>query len=192
MKFFITPRKNWLVETIEDFRSLNFFERYRQLPTAELAALMNDRFEQEWGKEPDPSRKTSELLLLAYDEDRVWWNDTEADVCSENAVYTQTLREWGTISRGAFLPHDVKEHWETEQGPIEISCALNGRPVKLYPDYREDYIDLNLLPQINKLLEKTNMRFELYEPVDQTGFVVVLTDREKKMLQKKRHWRFAF
>ncbi len=192
MKFFHHSARNWLVETIEYFRSLNFFERYKQLSTTELAALLNGRFEQEWGKEPDPSRKTSELLLLAYDEDRVWWNDTEADVCGENTVYTQTLQEWGRISRGAFLPDEVKEHWETEQGPIEISCALNGRPVQLYPDYREDYIDLNLLLQINKLIEKTNMRFELYEPFDQTGFVVVLTDQEKKMLQKKRGWRFAF
>lgn len=192
MKFFHHSEKNWFVETIEYFRSLNFFERYKQLSTAELAGIVSDWLKQDWDEELESPNILLELSLLSFDEDRVWWDDTEADVCRANLVYAKTLQAWRRISRGTFLPEEVEEHWETEEGPIEVSFTLTSQPVKLYPEYLEDYIDLNLLPQINKLIDKSNMQFELYQPFDQTGFVVVLTDQEKKMLQKKRSWRFAF
>lgn len=183
--------QEWLLHTIRYFRSIGFFETHSHLSDHELAAMLRQWREKQWGKDFDPSSIFSELGLLSWDKDRVWWKDTEADVCSGRTAYKRTITEWSNISRGTFLPENIQETWRSEQGPIEISCIQRGRLVTLHPEYLEDYIDLGLLVQINALISDTGMQFELYKPFDQTGFVLTLTADEKRRLQTERGWHFA-
>jgi len=183
--------QEWLLQTIKYFRSVGFFEKHSRLSDHELATMLTQWREEQWSEGYDPSSKLSELSLLSWDEDRVWWKDTEADVCSGRTVYKKTIKEWGNISRGAFLPESIQETWKSEEGPVEISFTHDGRLIILHPEYLEDYIDLGLLVQINALISDTGLQFELYKPFDQTGFVLVLTADEKGRLQTERGWRFA-
>ncbi len=48
--------------------------------------------------------KIHSLIYSCFDDKtRVWWEDTEADVCRENKVYTQNSRVGVSISNGTFI-----------------------------------------------------------------------------------------
>jgi hypothetical protein len=66
-----------------------------------------------------------------------------------------------------------------------------SRRYVLHPQFLDDYIDLGIWSEINQIIGTTGMRFELYEPFDQTAFVVALSADEKRRLQKERGWNFA-
>jgi len=180
-----------LLETIRYFRKIGFFSGYESISDGVLAQTLENFYREKSGKEYDPSSRSDELCVLEFDENRVWWEDTEADVCNGNEIYIETLKEWGAISRGAFTPENLEENWASEEGPITVTFTLNGQKNRIYPRYLDDYIDVDILGQINKLIRKTGLQFAAYEAFDQTAFVVALTTREKHRLERERGWRFA-
>jgi len=181
----------WGLEFVDFFRSLGFFKEYEQLSNSHLAAVLVDMLRLEMKENLDPSDPLADLLLLKYDDGRVWWDDTEADVCAENQVYRETLEEWGRISLGAFLPTEIQENWQGAEGPIEISFKLNGSPLTLHPRYMDDYLDLAILSGINTAILGTGIQFAVHEIFDQTAFILALTMDQKRRLQEQRRWRFA-
>ena len=58
-------------------------------------------------------------------------------------------------------------------------------------DGSDDYIDLGILVDINRAIAPSGRQFELYEPFDQTAFVVCLTADQKHALIQ-RGWAFAW
>ena len=187
----IISSKDWLVESVQYFRELGFFDKYHSLPNSELVATLENLYREEWGEIFNPEDMLADLLLVKWDENRVWWEDTEADVCSGNGVYKRTLKEWAAISRGVFSPANIQEDWESEDGPVTITFTHDQQTVQLHPQFLDDYIDISILPQINKLIYSSGMEFAVYKVFDQTAFVVVLTAQEKGKLQNERGWRFA-
>lgn len=193
MKIFSTlfgKSENTFTSTIHFFRSIGFFDQYEG-SDKELANMLVKEHIEKWGKPYDPTDQYSDLTLLSLDTSRIWWKDTEADVCSGNSVYKRTLQEWSLISRGAFLPENITEYWETEEGPIQVNFDHENSSYVLQPEFLDDYIDLRLLSQINRLIMANGKNFEMFRPFDQTGFVVVLTGDEKKLLQRERGWQFV-
>ncbi len=173
---------------------MEFYNDYKDKSTDELATTIISLFHEEWGNKeeiifPD---YYADIFLLKFDYKRVWWNDIEADVCMENEIYTETINEWSSISRGLFMPKNIIELWKGEKGPIEISFNYQDRNYLITPKYCDDYIDLEILFQINKIVNKSNLRFELYDPFDQTAFIVGLSEIEKNKLQQERKWKFAY
>lgn len=181
---------DWLAKSIKYFRALGFFAGYPALSDNELAPQLEQAAKQRHGV-IDPHNELADLILLSLDDQRVWWDDTEADVCAENLVYEQTLRQWAAISRGAFAPENIREAWAGEQGPVEIAFQLQGRSQILRPTYQDDYIDLNILSPINEMIARSKIQFAVHAIFDQTAFVVALTQDEKKKLTRDRGWRFA-
>ncbi len=180
-----------LLQTVRYFRKMGFFSKYESISDEVLSETLEALYREEWNKGYGSDDTRADLLVLKFDESRVWWQDTEADVCDVNRVYVETFEQWGAISEGVFVPKDINETWASEEGPIEVSFALNGQLVKVYPQYANDYIDMEVLGQINELIRDTGRRFEVYEFFDQTAFVIVLTREEKKKLEMERGWRFA-
>ena len=175
----VTPDQ-WLLESVKYFRAIAFFETYRSQTDEELAATLRRLHHEEFDEDFDPFDAYSDLLLLRWDSNRVWWQDTEADVCIDNRVYEETIREWGVISRGQFLPQNVQEEWHSDEGPIEISFSLQGQAIQFQPNYLDDYIDTSILGVINRLIRRSGYQFEIYESFDQTVFVVAVTAEEKR------------
>lgn len=163
--------EQWLLTAITYFRELSFFEKQASLSDTELAAMLRQLHDAEEGEDFDPIDSYSDLLLLRWDEQRVWWDEVEADVCAENSVYERVIQEWGNISRGSFFPENVKETWHAEEGPVEITFVHRGEPVEIRPNYLDDYIDIDILGAINGLIQDTGIQFEVYRIFDQSAFV---------------------
>jgi hypothetical protein len=202
---------NWILEAVRYYRRLGFFSQYSDLSDEALAEQLEALVEGEWAERFTASQSElriedewsemlrspddvpyADLTLLRTDGTRVWWEDTEADVCAANRVYTETLRAWAGISRGAFSPQEITETWESEEGPITVRFTLDGHERVLHPEYADDWLDQRIVVPINRWIRKSGYAFEMYDAFDQTAFVVVLTPEEKRKLEQERGWRFAW
>jgi hypothetical protein len=132
-----------------------------------------------------------DMFLLAYSEGEVWADDPEADVCAENEVYSEVLPQWARISRGAFAPSGITEHWDTDGGPITLSFQLGGRQASVSPNYQNDWIDLEALRQINELIAPSGRQFEC--AVDGNfALVLCLAPEQKTTMRTQRQLPFAW
>jgi hypothetical protein len=143
------------------------------------------------GEPPSPGNKWDDMFLLAYSDGDVWSQDPEADVCAENEVYSEVLAEWACISHGTFTPVGITEHWQSETGPVKLNFQLNGQPVSISPSYQDDWIDLDVLRQINALILPSGRQFEC--AVDGNfSLVLCLTLDQKRTMKKHRRFPFAW
>jgi hypothetical protein len=170
-------------EVIRFYQQLGFF-------TGANPAGVVHRYTEEHGHSPRADKPWDDVFLLAYSEGDVWADDPEADVCAENQVYTEVLSEWAHISRGAFAPADITEHWESDAGPVTLSFRLGGQPASVSPSYQDDWIDLEVLQQINALIAPSGRQFECAGDGN-FALVLCLTPDEKKAMQTQRNFPFA-
>jgi hypothetical protein len=101
----------------------------------------------------------------------VWMDDTEADVCADNQVYSRFLRALAAISAGSFDPQGIAEVWDSDEGPIAVSFTLAGTRHELHPAYKDDWMDLTILETINTQL--STHQFACWG-IDQLALVVCL------------------
>ncbi|WP_079914592.1 stalk domain-containing protein [Paenibacillus sp. 32352] len=132
-------------------------------------------------------QRYADHFILQLDKNRVWMEDTEADVGKGNQVYVKALQDWARISRGAFNPSDIVETWNTEEGPIKVQLNLNGENVTLYPQYMNDFMDVGILKKINTKIAGSGYQFAVIH-VDQQAFVTVLNEKELAQITKERFW----
>jgi hypothetical protein len=188
--------EDWLLEAVEYYRDFGFFQEVNHLSAINLireisinpnrgnASLLFDEF-------PKLSSRQADLCLLSWDHQRVLWEDMECDIHPDNRVYLIKLNEWKNISRNAFLPERITETWQTRSGPIQIEFTLNGQNIQISLEYNDDWIDLNLITQINRLIYNTGFLFETCLTEDQSLFLVVLTSQEKERLVRERGIHFG-
>ena len=170
-------------ETIDYYRRLGFYSR-------ESTGEILTRYRAEWGKEPPAGKPWDDVFLLRYDEAAVWTGDPEADVCSGNDVYASTLAEWAKITNGAFAPTDIRETWHSDAGPIEISFLQDGRRQTIQPSYQDDWIDLEILAELNRITQASGKRFNC--AVDGNFCLVVfLSPETERRLRRERGFPFA-
>lgn len=154
-------------------------------------ASVLQRYSEEYGSSPDPSKPWDDAFLLALSDDDVWASDPEADVCAENQVYSEVLPAWARISAGAFEPAEISESWEDREGPITLKFLLGDRPSTVSPDYQDDWIDLAVLQQINALIAPSGRRFECF--VDGNfALVLCLTSAQKEAMRTQRQFPFVW
>jgi hypothetical protein len=166
-------------EIIRFYQQLGFFVGAN--PTTTVEWYTDDHYES-----PDPDNPWHDVFLLTYTENEVWIGDPEADVCAENKVYSKVLPEWALISHGAFVPSNIQENWKSDAGPIAVSFELGSRQVSIRPAYQDDWIDLGVLLQINRLIAGSGKQFEC---AFDGNFAVVLCIRPEtkaKMLTERR------
>jgi len=154
-------------------------------------AYVVQRYAEEHGAPPDPGKLWDDVFLLGCAEGEVWADDPEADVCADNEVYSRVLPQWARISHGAFAPAGITEDWEGESGPITLSFRLGGQPASVSPNYQDDWIDLEVLGQINALIASSGRQFEC--AVDGNfALVLCLTPEQKTTMQTQRQFPFAW
>ncbi len=145
----------------------------------------------DWGENCEARGIFDDYVILEYGSRKIWWKDTEADVLNGNNVYVHALNEWAETSENSFSPIKIIEKWKTDEDPIVVEFELNKKAYTFYPEYMEDYIDVDILKQINKLTQNTENQFELVVPFDQTALVMWLSKAEKDILIR-RGWRFSW
>jgi len=93
-------RPKTLSLSVNDFRDLGFFLDKENISDDKLAEMINEEHFALFGEEIDPHGPFSDLILLSYDKNRVWWEDTEADVLNGNNVYIDFMNDLSKISMG--------------------------------------------------------------------------------------------
>lgn len=182
-----------LLDAAHYYRNLGFFNKDKSLTSQEFDNKIMEFYKgfKDWNPfdSSDYYDEFADLYLLEGDQDRVWLEDTEADVSKENNVYVDTLKWWSHISRGAFEPSDITETWGTEEGPVTVSFTLFGQKKEIHPEYSYDYIDLRILKEINEMIKDSGYEFVAVE-IDQEVFVTVLKAEEKLKMQQDRYIEF--
>jgi hypothetical protein len=106
-------------------------------------------------------------------------------------AYVTTLREWAAISRGAFTPEDIVEHWHSEDGPAEIRFTFRGQRHRVHhPNLRDDYLSMEVLRDINRLVAESGYQFAVCDNLGLPNWIVSLTQEEMNRLRSERRWSF--
>jgi len=202
--------REWVTESLKFYRPLNFFADRCTLADEQLADdLIARRIEagsqdyletfleakaeaeqehEEW--EIVAPEAIADMVLLAHDENRVWWDDGETDICPGDDIYVKVLRECSRISRGAFVISDIEEEWK--DGVLSgVLFSWKDERWQVFPNAESSgWIDFSILEQINPLLQNSGTTFLGHWAGDQTTFIVALTQDEKRKFESQRHWSF--
>jgi len=149
------------------------------------------QYHEEFGDSLNPAKSWDDVFLLSLSKEAVWASDPEADVCAENLVYTEALKEWAAISSGAFNPTQVQEDWKGESGPVKLNFSLGENSVTVTPQYLEDWVDLDVLQQINTQIESSGRQFA-YTVDGNFCVVLCLTSEQKEKMRQERQFPFAW
>jgi hypothetical protein len=190
-EFELSPSdKLFLISFIRYFRPLGFYKEYESLSEDDLAEQLGELWYEDVESGIDTTDQYVDLFLLQWDSDRVLWRDAEADVCMGNEVYVRTIEQLSEISRDAFLVQNITELWDSPQGDIRVCMTIDGRDYCLSPEYQGDWLDIDVIEQINAFIQRSDYRFEIVSTGMQMAFVTVLTASEKQQLHLERGWVF--
>jgi hypothetical protein len=171
-------------EAIRFYQQLGFFVGAN--PATIVEWYTDDHYEP-----PRPQNPWDDVFLFSYTDKEVWTGDPEADVCAQNKVYSEILPQWALISDGAFAPVNVQEHWQTNTGPITVSFELGGSHAVVRPGYQEDWIDLGVLLQINRLIAGSGKQFECAFDGN-FALVMCVSPETKAKMRAQRRFPFAW
>ena len=176
--------------SVDYIRHIGFFSNMKDFTDLEIYKKIDEKHHIDHGEYLKNNDPIHDLHIMCFDESRIWWDDTEAGVFSGNESYKTFITELAQISRGSFNPKEVTENWENDEGPIQVDYSLDNNNLSINPAYIDDYLDIEILREINKQISSSGYRFELFSPFDQTAFIIVLTEKEKTDLRRKRGWSF--
>jgi hypothetical protein len=161
-----------LAEAAVTLQKLGFFDP--QWRPHRLVPNLAAQYEQRWGAAFDVNDERREIKLAALDEKRVWWRD-----CEDNDDYVTVLKEWSAISRGAFMPENIR----VEEGLVRFELA--GKTRALAPQPNNGWLDLEALLQASDLLD--GFMF-VSVPTGGQHACVICVDPEEYVQLKRRRW----
>src|SRR5687768_1736572 len=113
-------------DSVIKLRSVGLFEDYKNLNDEQLtdSLIKTAKIKHEFGGfndfeevyDPVDNEQTFDLHVAELDKKRVWWHDLEADICKENLVYSETIKDFGELSAGYLKPKEIKEEWKSDTG----------------------------------------------------------------------------
>ena len=178
-------------------RQAGLFEDYKSLSDDSLTQLLSSiaKERQLWEEFDAYDSLIDEdyinLKIAQLDPKRVWWHDLEADVLNGNMVYVDAVKEFVELSGGYLRAEQIKEEWETDNGPIRISFqdgeTLRAFQLKSYDDwYDEDFFD-----HMGKFMTANGSPYNLYVYIGtgQDAFVIRLSKAEKEIVEQKLKWK---
>jgi hypothetical protein len=132
----------------------------------------------------DPGSPHDHLDVLGLDRDRVGWEDVEVDMFPEERPYASALERWAAISGGALRPEEIEETWaDEEEGPVIVSFLQAGKRVDLHPKWNDDWLDLDVLHDLNRLIAPSGRQFVQGHTYGQDAFVLCVTALERERLR---------
>ena len=185
-----TPR-GFLLDCARFYRGLGFFAKHTALTDEQLADELERIRREEWERHLDPNDFMDQFVLASWDKDRVWWEDAYEWLGDLETMYTDALRGWARISRGAFRATDIVETWASPDGPVSVEFTMDDARYRLAPviEGSPETLDTNLLGPVNALIAPSGLRFVAVDTTDQTTCLVVVTPAEREALAR-RGWPF--
>jgi len=194
-----SPKNNTL-ENLSILRQAGFFDNYSALTDQDLFDTIHQHRIQEFSgyyKEYyDPGMNMDIMELAAYDKTKCIFLDLEADVCAENLVYTDVIKQYDLIGLDDFNPINITEVWESETGPIHISFDENNKHYEFEPAYQDDWLHESVFKTCEDIIkEKGNLRLLFCLGDDGYGYgqqvaIMRLTKSEQEVLEEKLKWTF--
>ncbi|MGL5832023.1 MAG: pentapeptide repeat-containing protein [Waterburya sp.] len=177
--------QNWVRQTVQYYRKIDFFEQYSALSDEELANTLKRLCLKEAYITGGNFEGRGDWEVIRFDRKRILevsldglYGDDPGEYSFEYGI--KTLQAWSKISRGTFQPtnfRDVDEHI--------VELTLNDMQHTVDP-FEDPH---GLAPQINSLIAVKGYQFEAWD-VYPDCLVTVLTAEEKQQLQSERGWSF--
>jgi hypothetical protein len=169
-----------ILDHLPVYAQASFFSQYLRQSYGDLARELTERLPAFWDGEGAVdvawfSPKFFDLAVLAMDTKRMWLSILDNDVCNGNQQYKNALLDWRDLAPKHFVPEDIEERWETEEGPVTVSFALKGRHVVTCPKYQRDWFDIDILNDINDFIADSPVQFYA-ALMDSNVFVCALTE----------------
>lgn len=142
----------------------------------------------------DRKNPFQDLWIAAEDESRARYSDLEAGAGPDSDEYVSALTAWGRISRGTFEPTNIQETWtaiDEHLYHLKISFEWKGAPHAIELDTPLEWINLEVLAAVNKLIHDSGIQLCTYVSFDQCAYIVSLTADERAALEQKRGWKFS-
>lgn len=185
--------ESWLKEALNFYKPLGFFHHYQGEESAIVKALHKALVDisNETITTDDLQTPEFDLFFLSIDTFRTLYSvmDFGDYLAPGNDAYVSSVEALANISRGIFKPQNIKETWDTPQGPIRINFDFEGQSRVLKAETWGGAFDFRILLQLNNLLSKTEYRFEM-APMDDILFVTVLKAEEKSDMERDRDLAF--
>jgi len=188
------------MESVIKLRKVGLFEAYKNLTHEQLTDSLIKTAEKnhEFGGfndfkdvyDPLNNERKFDLHVAELDKERVWWYDLEADVCKENLIYSETIKDFGKLSAGYLKPKEIKEEWKSDTGPIEISF-WDGDTLRTFrPEYNDDWYDTKFFDFLQTSMTRNGSpyRFYMHEETGQDVFLIRVTDYEKRRIETEMNW----
>lgn len=175
----------WLISRTRFYQNFGFFENYTDLSDEELAdQIIRLRRAETGGEIAQLFNEGYEWLLLGLDTKRVLSAATDILYAEEPPEYdfeafVETIQQLSSISRGAFIPQNIREE---SSGTIEFT--LNGQSLSFVPEGLPDD-PLILASQINPMIAETGYQFKQWD-LSPDVLVFAMTTEEVDRLG----WRF--
>jgi hypothetical protein len=181
----------WFSDAIRYFRGFGFFASHAGSDN-ELGEAIKAYWHGDWdeflaGVRDLPS---ADQFLLVADMKRVCWHDLEGVYRGANC-YVEVLNEWAAISQGLFLPEQIQETWQGDNGPADVTFLLDGKK-HTFIHRSGDFLEHGILQIINQTLARTSFRFEVATDYGDSNWIALLDQDEKKRLKTERGWHFLW
>lgn len=192
--------KEQVVKNIGILREAGFFDKYNGLSDLKIFdkiyELRKQYYSEIFERPYEPDMKLDAIQIAQTDESKCLFLDLEADVGKGNNVYAWIIKAYSQLSNGKFKPYDIKEKWETFEGPIEISFTANDSLVSFNPKYEEDWLHESVFKVCSNELVKRKIRTVDFLSDNGQGFgqviaIMRLTIEEQNVLENKLNWKFA-
>ena len=82
---------------------------------------------------------------------------------------------------------------EGPDGPVTVTCPLNGRAVRLLPRVQSPWFDMSILAGLNAALDPGSEQFYVWTvtPILDHAFVLWLAPAQAAILTEAQGWQFA-
>ena len=185
--------EHWVKEALDFYRPLGFFAHHTGPEPAIIRALSKTLVESSSDAitMEDLDSPEFDLFFLSLDPLRSLYSvmDFGDFLAPGNEAYVSSLEALANISRGTLKPKNIKESWDTPEGPIRITFENDGEEHELKVETWGGAFDFRILLQLNALLADTQYRFEM-APMDDILFVTVLKAEERARLERDRDLSF--
>lgn len=200
----LTLDNNWVLETLEFFRSLGFFGYLSNQSRESWIKLVkvNYKYHSEAEEKFDNIIKLDnpEAGLLLLDPSCSMERDLEAGVYPGEKVYLRFIEELAFISNNLFQPLGVVELWDSDLNPslakddpknrVTIKFKLNNQDYVFKSDLEfSDWIDDHVIRTINSAVKNTGYSYSVLAHMFPVYYFFI-SDKQKSILQS-RGWEFS-
>jgi hypothetical protein len=191
--------KEEVLKSIEVLKKAGFFKNYKNLSAEKIFDTIYELRRKEYSEifesDYDPKMNLEPIEIAEYDKSKLLFLDLEADVFNGNEVYKFVINRFSELSDGKFKPTELKEVWESNDGPIKVSFVSDNQLTEFEPEYNNDWIHESVFNICRKKIAEKNVRLVYCLDNDGYGYgqviaIMRLTESEQKVLETELNWKF--